>query len=217
MSASLYFLTIPGLKLAIVTIIVIILFKAHQDGASPAKFGGWNKHQVKGRDTMWPRKTQVINLPGFCSEGNLCLKNKMWKAWNKCQDCDHSMNYLWTFVIYMPPTYYLAWCIIRKLGLLQKRSLPVILEISISKLISFTGTHFVPTIWSGDELPVGPIVRMTAWKGKHVVVIIMWYMCRRSEKQQINIPADDFPRDNSWKYQRPKIMTLIMCLMLLAK
>lgn len=32
----------------------------------------------------------------------------------------------------------------------------------------------------------------------------MWYMCRRSEKQQINIPARDFPWDISWKYQRPK-------------
>lgn len=49
------------------------------------------------------------------------------------------------------------------------------------------------------------------------VVIIMWYMCRRSEKQQINIPAKDFPWDISWKYQRPKIRTLIMCLALVVK
>lgn len=159
----------------------------------------------------------MINLFELSSEGNLYFRNKLWNAWNRCQDCDHSMNHVWAFVVYLLPTYYLAWCIIRKLDILQKTSLTVILEVSISSLISFIDTHFVPSIWSGDELPVGPIVRMTAWKGKHVVVIIMWYMCRRSEKQQINIPADDFPGDNSWKYQRPKIMTLIACLMLLAK
>lgn len=49
------------------------------------------------------------------------------------------------------------------------------------------------------------------------VVIMMWYMCRRSEKQQINILVKDFPWDISWKYQRPKIRTLIMCLALVVK
>lgn len=203
--------------IVIVTVTLIILFKAHQDCASAAKLGGWNKRHVKGRAIKWARKIQVINLPRFCSEGNLCFKNKLKKAWNKCQDCDLLMNHLWIFVMLVPLTYYLAWCIIGKLGLFQKRILTMILKISISNLILSAGTLCFPTIWSGDELPVGLILRMTAWRGKHVVVIIMWYMCRRSEKQQINIPADDFPRDNSWKYQRPKIMTLIICLMLLAK
>lgn len=49
------------------------------------------------------------------------------------------------------------------------------------------------------------------------VVIIMWYMCRRSEKQQISIPGRDFPWDTSWKQQRPKIRTLITCLALVVK
>jgi len=97
-SASLYFLIIPVRKLiiviVIVTIIVVLPVKAHQDGASPAKSGEWNKHQVKGRAMMWARKTPVINLPRFCSYGNLYFENKLWKAWGKCQDCDDSMNYL---------------------------------------------------------------------------------------------------------------------------
>lgn len=205
------------ITIVIVPVTVVILFKAHQDSASAAKFGEWNKCHVKGRAIKWAREIQVLNLPRCCSEGNLCFKNKLRKAWNKCQDGDLPMYHLWIFVMCVPPTYYLAWCIIRKLGLFLKRILTTILEIPISNLILSAGTLFFPTIWSGDELPVGLILRMTAWKGKHVVVIIMWYMCRRSEKQQINIPADDFPRDNSWKYQRPKIVTLIMCLMLLAK
>lgn len=45
-------------------------------------------------------------------------------------------------------------------------------------------------------------------------VVIMWYMCSRSEKQQINIPEEDFPRDKPWKYQRLKIMTLVIGLVL---
>lgn len=32
----------------------------------------------------------------------------------------------------------------------------------------------------------------------------MWYMCRRSEKQQINIPGKDFPWDTSWKVSKAK-------------
>lgn len=65
-----------------------------------------------------------------------------------------------------------------------------------------------------------PMVLLSKWqreKRSMWVVIIMWYMCRRSEKQQINIPAKDFPWDISSKYQRPKIRTLIMCLALVVK
>lgn len=125
--------------------------------------------QRSGKRKRWSRKTQVINLPRFWSERNKCFKNKLWKAWKKCWDYGLSMNHLWTIVMYVPPTYYLAWYVIRKPCLLKERSHCDFFFLNTRFQSDFIYWYLLCSnylVWRW--MPVGPIVRMTAWKGKYV-------------------------------------------------